>query len=144
MKRYLPITASPTSGADKDMGASTLTRRETEIAEYLAWGASKKEVATTLYISERTVENHTRRIYEKIGITKINELAAWWFCTTFHISFDLSPLKRKIGALMLLALIIPQMIDTNTDMIRPAKARTAQVCRCNRCRRSEDNGIFLT
>ncbi len=124
------------------MGAS-LTRRESEIAEYLAWGATKKEVATTLYISERTVENHTRRIYEKIGITKINELSAWWFCTTFRISFDLSPLKRKIGAMVLVALIIPQMIDTNTDMIRPTRARTARVCRASRSRRGEENGITL-
>lgn len=34
-----------------------LTRREGEVAELLAWGASKKEVAERLFISARTVEN---------------------------------------------------------------------------------------
>ena len=43
-----------------------LTRRETEIAELLAWGAAKKEVADQLQISPRTVENTARHIYEKI------------------------------------------------------------------------------
>ena len=77
------------------MNGAILTKRETEIAELLAWGATKKDVANRLFVSERTVENHTRNIYEKTGVTKINELSAWWFCTTFNISFDLSPLKRS-------------------------------------------------
>lgn len=34
-----------------------LTQRETQIAELLAWGAAKKEVADRLSISPRTVEN---------------------------------------------------------------------------------------
>lgn len=73
-----------------------LTTRETEIAELFAWGASKKEVANHLNVSERTVENHARNIYEKTGCGKVNELSAWWFCTRFNISFDLSPLKKKV------------------------------------------------
>lgn len=80
-----------------------LTKRESEIAELFAWGASKKDIANRLFISERTVENHTRNIYEKTRCAKVNELSAWWFCTTFHISFDLSPLRRKIISLCLLA-----------------------------------------
>ena len=35
-----------------------LTKRESEIAELFAWGASKKDIATRLYISERTVVLH--------------------------------------------------------------------------------------
>lgn len=37
-----------------------LSPRETEIAELLAWGASKKETADRLFISPRTVENTAR------------------------------------------------------------------------------------
>ena len=44
-----------------------LTQRETQIAELLAWGAAKKEVADRLSISPRTVENTARNIYSKIG-----------------------------------------------------------------------------
>ena len=43
-----------------------LTKRESEIAELFAWGASKKDVANRLFVSERTVENHARNIYWKI------------------------------------------------------------------------------
>jgi DNA-binding CsgD family transcriptional regulator len=75
-----------------------LTSRESEIAELFAWGATKKDVSNRLFISPRTVENHARSIYEKIGVAKVNELSAWWFCTRFNISFDLSPLKRAIIA----------------------------------------------
>lgn len=91
------------------MKVAELTKRESEIAELFAWGASKKDVANRLFISERTVENHARNIYAKIGCQKINELCAWWFCTTFHISFDLSPLKRKIIAGVFLMLLAPQV-----------------------------------
>jgi len=81
---------------------ATLTKRENEIAEMIAWGATKKEVAMKLHISVRTVENTARSIYEKLGVTKSNELSAWWFCTVFKISSDLSPLRDKIAALALL------------------------------------------
>jgi DNA-binding CsgD family transcriptional regulator len=78
--------------------SATLTRRESEIAELFAWGAAKKDISNRLFISERTVENHARTIYDKTGCSKVNELSAWWFCTNFNISFDLSPLKRTIVA----------------------------------------------
>ena len=83
-----------------------LTGRESQIAERIAWGASQKEVADDLGISRYTVDNILRKIYQKLHIGKINELSAWWFCTTFGISFDLSPLKRSIGALCLAGLFV--------------------------------------
>ncbi len=87
------------------MKTGKLTKCEAEIAELFAWGAGKKDIANRLFISERTVENHARKIYEKTGCSKVNELSAWWFCTKFHISFDLSPLKRKVIATTLVVLM---------------------------------------
>lgn len=84
-----------------------LTQRETQIAELLAWGAAKKEVADRLSISPRTVENTARNIYSKIGIQKATELCVWWFCTHCGVSFDLSPIKRTIIACFFLAIILP-------------------------------------
>jgi len=85
---------------------ANLTSREREVAELIAWGATKKDVANKLFISIRTVENHTRNIFEKTGCTKVNELSAWYFCTHFHISFILNPLTRKVAALCLLSIFI--------------------------------------
>lgn len=104
-----------------------LTKREAEIAEMFAWGATKKDVANHLYLSERTVENHARNIYEKTGCTKVNELSAWWFCTTFHISFALSPLKRKVMAVVIGLLLLPQMLASGGDMLL-ARVRTSAKC----------------
>jgi DNA-binding CsgD family transcriptional regulator len=81
---------------------AVLTKREAEVAELLAWGAAKKEVAEALYISTRTVENTARSIYEKVGIQKATELCVWWFCTKFEISFNLSPVKRAVVASFIL------------------------------------------
>lgn len=123
--------------------AVKLTKRESEIAELFAWGASKKDIANRLYISERTVENHARNIYDKTGCTKVNELSAWWFCTTFHISFDLSPLKQKVMAMFLLVLLIPQLwSNDNMIMARNARATTTRICRV-RGRRKADGGFSL-
>jgi DNA-binding CsgD family transcriptional regulator len=87
-----------------------LTKRETQIAEMIAWGAAKKEIADMLHISESTVGNTARNIYDKLGIQKATELSAWYFCTRFHISISMSPIKRSIVAMLLIILIIPSDI----------------------------------
>jgi DNA-binding CsgD family transcriptional regulator len=88
-----------------------LTKREAEIAELLAWGAAKKEVADRLIISIRTVENTARNIYEKINIQKATELCVWWFCTHCGVSFDLSPIKRVISIIILFSFIQINIIE---------------------------------
>ena len=114
-----------------------LTRRERQISELIAWGAAKKEIAVDLFISERTVENHVRNIYEKVGCQKVNELSAWWFCTRFNISFSLSPLASRIIAISLLFIFTYGEIRATSDIIRPrtrVRARTERVM--SRARRS--------
>jgi DNA-binding CsgD family transcriptional regulator len=53
-----------------------LSARELEVAESVALGLSNKEVAGTLAISVRTVENHMRSIFAKLGVTTRTRLAA--------------------------------------------------------------------
>ena len=143
----LPNLELRTFGARLNMEkAKTLTKRESEIAELFAWGASKKDIANRLFVSERTVENHTRNIYEKTGCSKVNELSAWWFCTTFHISFDLSPLKRNAIAWVMLLLMIPQIIDFNNVAVR-TRTNTSRIVRVRTRRKSENDNAtvdFLT
>jgi DNA-binding CsgD family transcriptional regulator len=53
-----------------------LSPREAQVAEAVANGCSNKQVAETLSISVRTVENHLRSIFAKCGVTTRTRLAA--------------------------------------------------------------------
>lgn len=117
-----------------------LTPRETQIAELLAWGHAKKDVAYELNISIRTVENTARNIYEKVGIQKATELCVWWFCSNYGISFDLNPLKRAIIACFLLVAILPYEFKSDNDILRTFRSkplRTAKASRRGRRRERE-------
>lgn len=46
----------------------SLTNRQLEVLRYLALGASVKEVATSMHISEKSVDSHKYRIMQKLGI----------------------------------------------------------------------------
>lgn len=123
-----------------------LTPRENEVAELLAWGAAKKEVADRLYISTRTVENTTRNIYEKIGIQKATELCVWWFCTRCGVSFNLSPIKRQLLSVAFLLMMLPQISQHNEDVVRTFRTQRVQNTRTNggrQGRRNENDLHFL-
>ena len=46
-----------------------LSEREMEIMRLLASGASNKEIAASLYITEGTVKNHNTDIFRKLGVS---------------------------------------------------------------------------
>lgn len=46
-----------------------LTPRELEVLTLVARGASDKEIATALVISQKTARNHVERIYAKVGVS---------------------------------------------------------------------------
>ncbi|HEY3994959.1 MAG TPA: HD domain-containing phosphohydrolase [Mycobacterium sp.] len=56
-----------------------LTRREAEVLLYVAQGRSNREIASALWISEKTVRNHVERIYAKIGVS--NRIGASLYAT---------------------------------------------------------------
>ncbi len=51
-----------------DSWASSLTRREQEVAHAIAEGGSNKEIARRLGITERTVKLHVGAVLEKLGV----------------------------------------------------------------------------
>jgi DNA-binding CsgD family transcriptional regulator len=50
-------------------GADSLTAAERRVAEMAADGLANREIAETLFLSTRTVENHLSRVYRKLDIT---------------------------------------------------------------------------
>jgi predicted ATPase/DNA-binding CsgD family transcriptional regulator len=54
-----------------------LSSREFAIARLIATGMTNKEVAATLHLSVRTVENHVYRMLRKLGLANRTELAVW-------------------------------------------------------------------
>jgi len=62
---------------DEPLPDSPLTARETEVVRLLALGKSNKEIASTLYISVRTVETHRRTIFNKLDINSIAMLVRY-------------------------------------------------------------------
>ncbi len=52
--------------ADRDSGEPVLSKREVEVLQLLAEGASTTDVAARLFISVKTVKNHLSSIYEKL------------------------------------------------------------------------------
>ena len=114
---------------------AVLTRREHEIVELIAWGECKKGVASRCHIAVRTVENHVRNIYEKTGVTKVNELSAWYFCTHYNIPLTMSPLIRRVMAVLLLA-IFSTFINLESNNLYLRVRRVEQLSA--RPRRSEE------
>ena len=45
-----------------------LTARETEVLELLARGHANKQIASSLYVSEKTVKAHVSSILKKLGV----------------------------------------------------------------------------
>lgn len=45
-----------------------LTLTEIKVLKYLIEGARNKEISTALNVSDRTIKNHTKHIYDKFGI----------------------------------------------------------------------------
>ena len=49
-------------------GTGALSARELEVATLVAAGQRNRDVAAALFLSEKTVESHLARIYDKLGV----------------------------------------------------------------------------
>jgi two-component system, NarL family, response regulator DegU len=64
------------AGMTRDGVTTVLTRREVEVLQMLANGASSNDVARKLFISGKTVKNHLAHIYSKLGATSRTQAVA--------------------------------------------------------------------
>ena len=54
-----------------------LSRRESEVARLIAGGATNRQIANALVLTEGTVANHVRRALVKLGLSSRTQLAVW-------------------------------------------------------------------
>ena len=57
--------------------ATPLSRREFEVASLVRKGLTNKQIAASLFISERTAENHVQHVLAKLGFANRAQVAAW-------------------------------------------------------------------
>jgi non-specific serine/threonine protein kinase len=58
-------------------GRDILTRREREVAQLVEEGLTSREIATRLFITERTAEGHVEQIRKKLGFHSRVQVAGW-------------------------------------------------------------------
>jgi DNA-binding NarL/FixJ family response regulator len=58
-------------------GQGQLSPREREVAALIVDGLSNRQIAESLVISERTVENHVRNVLARLGVATRAQIAAW-------------------------------------------------------------------
>ena len=56
---------------------SPLSPRELEVARLVARGLTNKQIGETLFVSERTAENHVQHILVKLGFSNRSQIAVW-------------------------------------------------------------------
>src|SRR3712207_5054417 len=57
-------------------GRDSLTASERRVADLAASGMGNREIAQTLFVTIKTVENHLARAYSKLGINRRDQLPA--------------------------------------------------------------------
>lgn len=60
-----------------EMIGTNLTKREYEVIKLISQGYNNKEIATELFISEKTVKNHVSNIFKKIKVTDRTQAALY-------------------------------------------------------------------
>jgi len=79
------LNGSRASGVQESAGDSGraagphgLSAREVEVMSLIAGGQTNGEIAAHLFLAEKTVKNHVRRIYSKLGVGSRPAAIAYW------------------------------------------------------------------
>lgn len=86
------------------MAKTTLSDRELQIVDLMARGLSEKEIAEKLFVSPGTINNHTRHIREKLGVSKNTEVILYYIAKQNKRTFSLREI-RQYGINIILVMI---------------------------------------
>jgi DNA-binding NarL/FixJ family response regulator len=74
----LALGEPDTAGKPASYGVGyKLGARQLEVAELVAKGLSNRQIASQLFLSERTVDSHVRTILNKLGFNSRAQIAGW-------------------------------------------------------------------
>jgi len=84
LRKLMTRFKTPAAAPAQVQPSSPLSEREMEVLKVAAKGISNKDIAHTLFISERTVQSHMRSIFNKLGVGSRSEailcgLKKGWF-----------------------------------------------------------------
>src|ERR1700734_1235889 len=80
------LSASLTEALAPSGIAVSLTDREREVVALVAKGMSNKDIATALFISERTARTHVSHLLSKLGLESRMQLAIWAHANGFPLA----------------------------------------------------------
>jgi DNA-binding CsgD family transcriptional regulator len=74
----LPDPSSGLNGHAKAEPNHGLSAREAEVMSLIADGRTNGQIAEHLFLAEKTVKNHVRRIYAKLGVgRRVDAITLW-------------------------------------------------------------------
>lgn len=121
---------------------AVLSKREDQMITGLVLGHCKKEIASQLFLSPRTVEATIRNAMSKVDVKKSTDLVVFWFVK--HFAIPIEALPKSITAFILLMIWIPFEFTTHSDAIRVRgrRVRTEEV-RTRTGRKTETNDLSI-
>lgn len=100
-----------------------LSPREKEIAKFIAWGYSQKEIAAKLNISVLTVNSHLKNIYRELDIHNSADLTRCFFFDEYCIPDN--PFKKVLAVLFLtisISMLLPDRCALRLFKSAPLRA----------------------
>ena len=74
--RIREVSGAADSGSASE--SARLSAREAEVMSLIADGQTNGQIAARLFLAEKTVKNHVRRIYSKLGVGSRPAAIAYW------------------------------------------------------------------
>lgn len=93
---------------------SNLTAKQQQVLRLASVGFSAKEIAEETGATTNTINTHLKNIKERLGLQKISELAAFYWCEFFGTSLE-EQRKQILAACLCMVFLFSTLlyIDTN-------------------------------
>ena len=83
--RIRPDVPGEAAGMNGASESQRLSAREAEVMSLIADGQTNGQIAARLFLAEKTVKNHVRRIYSKLGVGSRPAAIAYWRAARLHL-----------------------------------------------------------